>query len=131
MIQERQGSSYRVATEDGVQFGRFNLWGKGNEVELWSVFIDEDKRGRGLGKVLMRDVDQAVSEDFPQASCISLCVATENKVAQRLYAHAGYRKVGYGIRNRLRHFVKGIRRLPGLLWESGRPLIMEKEVPAS
>lgn len=67
-----------------------------DEAELLTIAVDPVSQGRGLGWLLLSQIEQAAAA--MGATGMVLEVSAENGAARALYAKAGYRQVG--MRNR-------------------------------
>ncbi len=98
---EQAWSSILVASEthaDGSQRGHARVvgfiifWRVQDEFHLLNVAVAEDARRRGIGTLLLNELDtRARSAD---AAVITLEVRAASKGAQELYRQLGYRQVG-------------------------------------
>ncbi len=72
--------------------GYFCFWRVLNEAHLLNLALHADFRGKGLGRFLMRNLEQTCNE--MEISKILLEVAETNFVAIKLYKNFGFVKVG-------------------------------------
>lgn len=80
-------------TGDALDGYALVLYHKGTHLSrLYSIAIDPDARGRGLGRVLLKAAEAASLE----RGCVSmrLEIRSDNTVAANLYRDAGYRQFG-------------------------------------
>ncbi|MBO1627395.1 GNAT family N-acetyltransferase [Bacillus arachidis] len=91
---EREESIIFVAVEDGQYLGFTQLYPSFSSVsmkELWilnDLFVQEGKRGAGIGKKLLEAARTFALENG--AKGLKLQTEIDNKSAQRLYAENGY-----------------------------------------
>lgn len=72
--------------------GYFCFWKVLNEAHLLNLALHVDFRGKGLGRFMMRNLEQTCKE--MEISKILLEVAETNYVAIKLYKNCGFVKVG-------------------------------------
>ncbi|WP_459503622.1 N-acetyltransferase family protein [Bacillus sp. C1] len=91
---EREESIIFVAVEDGQYLGFTQLYPSFSSIsmkELWilnDLFVQESKRGAGVGKKLLEAARNFASENG--AKGLKLQTEIDNISAQRLYAENGY-----------------------------------------
>lgn len=92
-----QSARLRVATDKGIEAihgYHLLLFRKGSSVaRLYSIAVDDRRRGRGLGQRLLADAE-AVAAGHKQR-VLRLEVREDNLPAIRLYERRGYRLVGH------------------------------------
>ena len=94
---ERQESDIFVAIEGSKASGFTQLYPTFCSVEaikryvLYDIYVDEDRRGTGLGKKLMNRATEWARENG--AARLDLLTAHDNLVGQSLYEKLGYKKV--------------------------------------
>lgn len=94
---ERQESDVFVAIEGSRASGFTQLYPTFCSVEaikryvLYDIYVDEDRRGTGLGEKLMNRATEWAKENG--AARIDLLTAHDNMIGQSLYEKLGYKKV--------------------------------------
>ncbi|HZC08254.1 MAG TPA: GNAT family N-acetyltransferase [Ktedonobacterales bacterium] len=61
---------------------------------IFHFFIDQRYQGRGFGALALRELIAFIHERHPDCRAIHLTVHPDNRRAQRLYTHAGFRSTG-------------------------------------
>lgn len=83
---------WAAAGEDGGLEGYICFWLFDREIQLMNIAVDPEKRGRGIGERLLREMIRAgVLKGMAQAW---LEVRTSNVAARRLYEKLGFAAVG-------------------------------------
>ena len=81
------------------KLGRFMIkWGT-DSPSIWSVEIDAEYRGMGLGKQMMEECLDFIRQDASGVSKVYLYVETKNTPAVKLYRSLGFVFTGDSIRN--------------------------------
>ena len=88
----RSNTVLLVAEENKGVAGYAALWLAADEAELGNLAVRPGRRGRGIGRTLLRHVlEEAVQRG---AQAVFLEVRESNAVARRLYEASGFRIVG-------------------------------------
>ncbi len=79
-----------IAKENNVIVGSINVLirSKGHTARIYSIAVDPAMRGRGIGAMLIRALDQHLNKQYDR---LSLEVRSDNKVARGLYERLGFR----------------------------------------
>jgi GNAT superfamily N-acetyltransferase len=82
--------------EDGARIGRVWLGDRRPVLFVYAIWLDEAVRGRGLGRQIMRWIEQEAARR--ECDRIELNVFAGNSVARRLYQSLGYDEVAVYMR---------------------------------
>ena len=63
-------------------------------VGVRAFYVAAERQGRGLGTAVLLALPDYVREHYPGATRIALTVNTQNEIARRAYARAGFRDTG-------------------------------------
>ncbi len=85
-------SDWLVALDGETLAGYVGAQTAGGESDIMNLAVAPDYRRQGIGRLLMREMEQALSERNPEA--VSLEVRVSNRPAISLYESLGYRQVG-------------------------------------
>lgn len=70
--------------------GEFKLSPEKNGVSIWSVYIDSNYRGIGLGNEMMKECVEFIQRNYPKGSLVFLWVDMSNTPAIKSYQNAGF-----------------------------------------
>lgn len=76
--------------DEPVAYGELWLDDEEGEVELARLLVAPERRGRGIGRVLVRELVELAHRDHPELPDVILRVRPENEQAIRAYAAAGF-----------------------------------------
>lgn len=72
---------------------RLNTIKRRHKAAIWGMFVEEEHRGLGAGRLLLEEAIRAARE-MPEVRAVGLSVITTNEAARRLYLRAGFRPWG-------------------------------------
>ncbi|HZP68105.1 MAG TPA: GNAT family N-acetyltransferase [Rudaea sp.] len=88
-VKNYKGADFLVIEEAGRPIGRIYVYRSPGEIRLMEVTLVPERRGRGLGEALLREI---MDEARATGAKVTLHVEPENP-AQRLYARLGFRLI--------------------------------------
>ena len=104
-IETDRGATYVVADEGDEVVGQLMFtreWSDWRDGMIWwlqSVYVRDDRRGRGVFRSLLEHVVDRAKKD-PDVCMLRLCVEVENRAAQQTYRRMAFREVGYRVYER-------------------------------
>lgn len=100
IVKEMMKTGYQIAClfEDGkvVSFAGFTgltILAYGNHIWVYDLVTDENKRGRGYGKLLMSYIENLAGDN--DLTCVALQSGFQRVDAHRFYEDIGYDKVSF------------------------------------
>lgn len=91
-------SQFRLVKKDGIILGYILIYPyeiKGKIcVNIVRMAIDKNYQGKGLGRLLLRNIVQWIKDYYDDVSKIRISTMPENKLALKLYMSEGFEKTG-------------------------------------